>query len=78
MALARKRATTIALDPEMDRLLTRAARSEGISRSELIRRQLWLVLEQYRSHPKPRAAGIIRHRLPDRGDESELYREPRG
>jgi len=77
MALARKRATTVALDPEMDRLLTRAARSEGISRSEVIRRQLWLVLEQYRSHPTPKAGGIIRRKLRERGDESELYREPR-
>jgi metal-responsive CopG/Arc/MetJ family transcriptional regulator len=72
MALTRKRATTIALDPEDDRLLTQAARERGVSRSEFIRQQLRLVLEQYREHPKPRSAGIL-STLPERGDESELY-----
>jgi metal-responsive CopG/Arc/MetJ family transcriptional regulator len=72
MALARKKATTIALDPEMDALLTRASEDHGVSRSEFIRQQLALVLEQYRRHPRPRVAGIIRE-LPERGDEAELY-----
>jgi metal-responsive CopG/Arc/MetJ family transcriptional regulator len=72
MALSRKRATTIALDPDIDRLLTRAARDRGISRSELIRQQLALMLEQYRRHPKPQSAGSIR-RLVQRGNESELF-----
>ncbi len=76
MALARKKATTIALEPDMDELLTRAARERGISRSEFIRQQLALVLEQYRSHPRPKVAGIIR-RLSERGDEAELFGEPR-
>ena len=48
MALTRKKATTIALDPEDDRLLSRAARERGVSRSEFIRQHLALVLEQYR------------------------------
>jgi metal-responsive CopG/Arc/MetJ family transcriptional regulator len=72
MALSRKKATTIALDPKYDRLLTRAARERGVSRSEFIRQQLALVLEQYRRHPKPESAGIIR-RLAQRGDERELF-----
>jgi metal-responsive CopG/Arc/MetJ family transcriptional regulator len=72
MALTRKRATTIALDLQDDRLLTRAARERGVSRSEFIRQQLRLVLEQYRVHPKPGIAGIL-STLPERGDESELY-----
>lgn len=72
MALKTKKATTIALEPQMDRLLTRAARKHGVSRSEFIRRHLDLVLEQYRKHPRPRVAGIIR-RLGRRGDESELF-----
>ncbi|MBI4538733.1 MAG: ribbon-helix-helix protein, CopG family [Gemmatimonadetes bacterium] len=72
MALTRKKATTIALDPEDDRLLTHAARERGISRSEFIRQQLALVLEQYRRHPKPRSAGAIRQ-LSQRGDERELF-----
>lgn len=72
MALSKKKATTIALDPEVDRLLTRAAQERGVSRSEFIRQQLELVLEQYRRHPKPKSAGILRS-LAERGDESELF-----
>ncbi len=72
MALRRKKATTIALEPQMDTLLTYAARTHGVSRSEFIRRQLELVLEQYRKHPRPRIAGIIGS-LQQRGDESELF-----
>ena len=77
MALTRKKATTIALEPGMDELLTRAAEERGMSRSEFIRQQLALVLEQYRRHPRPRAAGIVRRRLPERGDEAELYADRR-
>lgn len=72
MALTRKKATTIALDPEDDRLLTRAARERGVSRSEYIRQQLALVLEQYRRHPKPTSGGVL-ERLKQRGDERELF-----
>ena len=72
MALSRKKATTIALDPEDDRLLTRAARERGISRSEFIRQHLALVLEQYRRHPRPRSGGIV-PALAERGDEGELF-----
>jgi metal-responsive CopG/Arc/MetJ family transcriptional regulator len=77
MALTHKKATTIALDPAMDALLTRAAEERGVSRSEFIRQQLALVLEQYRSHPRPKVAGIIRRRLRERGDEAELYSDRR-
>jgi metal-responsive CopG/Arc/MetJ family transcriptional regulator len=72
MALSRKKATTIALDPEVDRLLSRAARERGVSRSEFIRQHLALVLEQYRPHPRPRSAGIVRA-LKERGDEREMF-----
>ncbi|GEM_PF-2706370 len=72
MALSRKKATTIALDPADDRLLTRAARERGVSRAEFIRRQLSLALEQYRRHPMPRSAAVVRS-LPQRGDEGELF-----
>lgn len=75
MALARKKPTTIALEPAMDVLLTRAAAERGVSRAEFIRQQLSLVLEQYRKHPTPRSAGIIKGWLPERGDESELFRD---
>jgi metal-responsive CopG/Arc/MetJ family transcriptional regulator len=76
MALSRKKATTIALDPVDDRLLSRAARERGISRSEFIRQHLALVLEQYRPHPKPKSAGVI-PTLAERGDENELFGEDR-
>ena len=72
MALSRMKATTIALDPEADRLLSEAARDRGISRAEFIRQHLTLVLEQYRRHPKPRSAGVLSS-LPERGDERELF-----
>jgi predicted transcriptional regulator len=72
MALSKMKATTIALSPEDDRLLSRAARDRKISRSEFIRRHLAVVLEQYRRHPKPRSAGVLRA-LPERGNERELF-----
>ena len=72
MALSRMKATTITLSREDDRLLSRAARERKISRSEFIRQHLAIVLEQYRRHPKPRSAGIVRA-LPERGDERELF-----
>jgi metal-responsive CopG/Arc/MetJ family transcriptional regulator len=72
MALTHKRATTIALDPQDDRLLTRAARERGVSRSEFIRQQLRLVLEQYKPHPRPRSAGVVSS-LGERGNEAELF-----
>lgn len=77
MALARMKATTIALDPKMDALLSRAARKRGVSRSEFIRQQLELVLEQYRTHPRPRSAGIIGKDLADGGDEDDLFADRR-
>jgi hypothetical protein len=49
MALSRKKATTIALDPVDDRLLSRAARERGISRAEFVRQHLALVLERERA-----------------------------
>ncbi|MEK6608201.1 MAG: CopG family transcriptional regulator [Myxococcota bacterium] len=73
MALVHKRPTTIALDPKLDALLTRAARARGVSRAEFVRQQLALVLEQHREHPKPRSAGVVRRRLRERGDEEELF-----
>jgi hypothetical protein len=76
MALASKRATTIALDPDDDRLLTRAARARGVSRAEFIRQQLALVLEQYRRHPRPRSAAVLKL-LRQRGNESELFGDRR-
>jgi hypothetical protein len=76
MALAKKKATTIALDPEDDQLLSLAARERGMSRAEFIRQHLALVLEQYRRHPRPRSAGIVRA-LTERGDERELFRAGR-
>ena len=72
MALSKKKATTIALDPEADRLLTRAARERGVSRSEFIRQQLALVLEQ---DPTTSQAAKCRDHssLSERGNERELF-----
>ena len=72
MAISRRKATTIALDPEDHRLISRAARERGVSRSEFVGQHLAVVLEQYRRHPKPRSAGIVRA-LTERGDERELF-----
>lgn len=77
MALSKKKATTIAFEPEMDALLTLAAEQRGVSRAEFVRQQLALVLEQYRRHPKPEVAGIIRRTLKERGNEAELYADRR-
>jgi hypothetical protein len=41
-------------------------------RVSFIRQHLALVLEQYRRHPRPRSAGIVRA-LAERGDERELF-----
>jgi len=76
MSRTPKLAMSIALTPEQDRLLSRAARERGVSRSEFIRQQLALVLEQYRRLPKPKSTAVSR-RLVERGDERELFRARR-
>ncbi|MBI4517641.1 MAG: ribbon-helix-helix protein, CopG family [Deltaproteobacteria bacterium] len=76
MTLSRaKPVTTITLDAETTRLLDRAAREQGISRSQFVRRQLRRALEQFREHPRPRSAGVIKGRLRECADESELFRD---
>jgi hypothetical protein len=70
--LRRRKRLRIALDPDDDRWLSRAAEEQGVSRSEFIRQHLALVLEQYRRHPRPRSASIIR-RLKQRGERGELF-----
>jgi hypothetical protein len=76
MALsARKCVTTIILDAQTNRLLGAVARAHGVSRSEFVRAQLRRALEQYRPHPKPRSAGVVR-RLRERGDEREWFQTP--
>jgi metal-responsive CopG/Arc/MetJ family transcriptional regulator len=68
-----KRVTTIILDADMDRLLSRVARQLHTSRSEFIRSRLRLVLEQYRDHPKPRSSGVIKKAVRELGSERELF-----
>jgi hypothetical protein len=58
MSLSRKKATTIALDPACDRLLTPAARERGVSRSEFIRQPLALVLVVHPTNPDPGMSNI--------------------
>jgi len=66
MELSRKKATTIALDPEDDRLLSRAAPGS---------RRLAVGVHQTApssgASPKPRSASIVRA-LTERGYEREL------
>lgn len=72
MALsAAKRTTTVILDAEMTRLLDLASKERGVSRSEFIRAQLRRALEQYKTHPKPRSAGAMRHARAPRDEEKE-------
>jgi Arc/MetJ-type ribon-helix-helix transcriptional regulator len=74
MALsAAKRTTTLILDAETDRLLDRAARERGVSRSEFIRAQLRRALEQYKTHPKPRSAGAMRRTRAPVDEEAEVF-----
>jgi len=68
-----KRTTTLILDAETDRLLDRAARERGVSRSEFIRAQLRRALEQYKAHPKPRSAGAMRHTRAPGDEEVALF-----
>jgi hypothetical protein len=61
------------LDADMDRLLNRAAHDLRISRSEFIRSQLRRVLEQFREHPAPRSAGVVKSRIRERGIKADLF-----
>src|SRR6185436_5663219 len=74
MVLKKLKPTTIAIEPEMDALLSVAARDHGVSRSEFIRQHLGWILEQYREHPRPRSAGVVRGPLRQRGNEVETFR----
>jgi hypothetical protein len=47
------RRTTVLLSPEDDRALEEAARAQGISQSDLIRRGIALVTAPYRRRRKP-------------------------
>jgi len=71
----KKRTIAVAVDADTGSLLDIAARERGISRAEFIRRQLRRGLEQFREHPRPRSAGIIKSALAERGDEAELFRD---
>ncbi len=75
MALAQRKRATITLDPDTSRLVDRAARELGLSRSEFVRRQLSRVLEQFRQHPKPRSAATVKRPLGEHGNEAELFRD---
>ena len=70
--MATKRVTTVRLEPEDLRALSRA-RKEGISSSELIRRGLRVVAARYyrtRRPPRTRLFTSVDTKL---GDESELF-----
>jgi Ribbon-helix-helix protein, copG family len=73
--MASKRVTTIRLDPEDLRALSRA-RKDGISSSELIRRGLRVVGARYyrtrRQRPTTRLFSSVDTKL---GDEAQLFQE---
>ena len=73
--MASKRVTTIRLDPDDLRALSRA-RKDGVSSSELIRRGLRLVAARYygkrRRPPTTRLFSSVDTKL---GDEAELFRD---
>jgi hypothetical protein len=53
-----ERRTTVILAPEDDRALAEAARVEGLSQSELIRRGIAIVTAPYRKRRKPRVGWL--------------------
>ncbi|HEY6909542.1 MAG TPA: hypothetical protein VI356_09245 [Myxococcales bacterium] len=73
--MATKRLTTVRLDPEDLRALSRA-RKDGVSSSELIRRGLRVVAARYygkrRRPPTTRLFPSVETKL---GDEAELFRD---
>src|SRR5438105_9090074 len=72
--MASKRATTIRLDPEDLRALSRA-RKDGISSSELIRRGLRVAAAKYYDGRRPPTTGLFTSAATKLGDESELFRD---
>ena len=75
--MASKRATTIRLDPEDLRALSRA-RKDGISSSELIRRGLRVAAAKYYDGRRPPTTGLFTSVDTKLGDESELFRDRAG
>jgi len=72
--MASKRATTIRLDPEDLRALSRA-RKDGISSSELIRRGLRVAAARYYDRRRPPTTGLFTSVDTKLGDESELFQD---
>ena len=72
--MASKRVTTIRLDPEDLRALSRA-RKDGISSSELIRRGLRVAAAKYYDRRRPPTTGLFTSVDTKLGDESELFRD---
>jgi hypothetical protein len=72
--MASKRATTIRLDPEDVRALSRARR-DGISSSELIRRGLRVAGAKYYDRRRRPTTGLFTSVDTKLGDESELFRD---
>jgi hypothetical protein len=64
--------TSLYIEPEVDRALTRKAEAEGISKAELIRREL---REAAADAPPPRFTGIgaIKGAPPDLAANDEYY-----
>lgn len=70
--MARKKTTTVRLDPEDAAALARARR-DGHDASSLIRRGLRIVAARYYDGRRPPRTGLFVSTDPKLGDESELF-----
>jgi Arc/MetJ-type ribon-helix-helix transcriptional regulator len=72
--MARKRSTTVRLDPE-DVCALERARKDGISSSDLIRQGLRVVGARYYGKRRPPTTRLFESVDPKLGSEEELFRE---
>jgi len=66
--MAKTRRTTIVIPAEDERALQAAARAEGVSQSELIRRGIRAVTAAYRRNRPPPRTGLFRATKKERED----------
>lgn len=72
--MARKRITTVRLDPEDAEALARARR-DGLAASDLIRKGLRVVAARYYRHRRPPSTGLFVSTDAKLGEESEIFRD---
>jgi hypothetical protein len=72
--MARKRTTTVRLDPEDAEALERA-RADGLKTSELVREGLRVVAAKYYRRKRPPTTGLFVSTSNKLGDEAELFED---